>query len=231
MAVTNEQLVALYQSTKSRHSKDVLYRKMYKKNIGLIYRITGFYIKTYPTFFRKDQDNADLKQEVALKLADAMDKFKPDRETKFSTYFEFISHNHIRKFLRSYMSRVLEFPCGHDNELSYIEDNKNTNIYGRYTEVLDNLDKKFIRDTILLYVSQIEFKTDKHRFIFESRYGLNRASDGLTLKEIAEAVHLTHQRVSVIIRNYEKKLKKIIDKDIDNGLITKEDIGLLVPQN
>jgi len=219
MTVNNEKLVQLYQETSDKKSKDIIFKKIYKKNYGLIYTICGSYIKNNKETNKVDV--SELYQELSCALLASMNHFKNDKEVKFSSYFTGIAYNHLSNFMRdNYTKYKNEISSGSSDGIDWYSTTMHDD------GEIEDIDNNSFRDNIRLCIDKIVFRDEKHKFIFQCRHGLNRYKRCMTCKEIASIVNLTQQRVSIICKNYEAKLKKIVEKEISSGRLSIEDLGL-----
>lgn len=214
MSVSNEELVKLYQSTEDKKNREILFKKIYEKNYGLIYTICGNFLEKNK---HRNLEVSDLYQEARYIMLEAIRTFDPTRGTKFSSYFANISYKYLSGLIRDKYAKF-------DSEISVgmIHDMQQ----GDDVDFNDVVDNKYFSDNIRLCIKKIEFRDTKSKFIFECRHGLNEFNRSMTCQEIANIVGLTQQRVDVICKSYESKLKEIVNREIDKGRFKREDFGL-----
>ncbi len=227
---TNEELVRLYKISNNDNNKillNIIIKKIYSKNYGLIHSIFEYYIKKFGKLFYTYQK--DLTQEIKIKLLEALLSFNIEKGTKFSSYFTNIAHKHIHTCMRDkYKKYAMEIPSGGEESVSI-------KIYNSYdmveydnlfSNIDDDIENIFICDNINICIDKIKFKTKKHEIIFKYRHGLNELKRKMTCKQVAEIVGLTQQRVDIICKKYEAKLKEIILEEVNNGNFDISDFGL-----
>lgn len=90
-SMTNEELVVLYQQT----NNDKLFEYFLTRNEGLMYTFIGKYSKKYPQYAD------DLEQVGKIAMWEAMNAYKPEKGTMFSTIYFYYVKKQVNIYRRS----------------------------------------------------------------------------------------------------------------------------------
>lgn len=106
--MTNEELVQLIQNGIDVQKN---MEKLYVQNIGLIYSIVRKYRFTYRAPYGCDPiiDRQELMNEAYFGLVNAVEGFKPNKDTSFVTYAKYWISQAIRRYLEN-CGRVIRIP-------------------------------------------------------------------------------------------------------------------------
>lgn len=219
--LTNEDLCIEYQQT---HSND-LYEYFLSRNIGLIMDYLGPIIQKHP-----DQKE-ELVQECKIAMWEAMNKFNPEKEVKFTTYCHYffkknIWHHwhrlyavHIPINLMTHIDEVKEKIPYAVFDFDSLDRSVNLNEEGSGHEIaLEELvaadqpspEDIAIQKDELDYILKLARNNLNGRAlsVLILRYGLD-GNQPMTLQQIGDIYHVTRERIRQVLEKALNKLKEV----------------------
>lgn len=209
--VSNEELVRLYKSTDSKKSKEILFKKILEKNINGIKKIVGF-----ANNFNNRDFYEDLFQEACIHLIKCINKYNEESGVSFWTFARKALENkncQAYKVLNNQVKRECSSERLSPNFVGYMDDEHLTY----------NLDKELKKKIIKKYVGKIFKKESNSKKFFLLKHGL-ADNQPMTYELISNICGVSRQGAQQACVRYERKLKKVIEQDLNNGLIMKDDL-------
>lgn len=208
--MTNEQLVKLYQETKSKTEKSDILGILFRKNHGLIVTIA----KRYSIATNEAID--DLVQESFFGLAEAVKRFDFEQGVNFSTY----APHWLRQSMRRYIDE-----CGTVRIPTY----RNDNIY-RLNQIINNYQMEYGKEptdaeicTLLgIDLAQLDrIRKDKLRLRVRSLDETLPGTDAeVTLGDVVADDHDQYDDILTI--SYNESLSRLLWHEVDTVLNDKE---------
>lgn len=236
---SNEDLVKLYKSTDSKKSKDNLFKKLLKNNGSGLNQLVDYYnskinINIYD----------DLYQEACLSLIEAIKYFKLDKGTLFWTFANITIRQRLKKYVdECYKTKNIDninfnklgmhIDLGYHNipperkgrhEDKYEQNTYNFSAIQEYDYIDENmLDNEFRKEILAQYLDEAFPEDSNAKKFYYLKNGLSN-NQTQTCKNIGRLYGVTQQNVDKSCRKSDARIKKLIERDIEIGKISLEDL-------
>ena len=235
---SNEDLVKLYKSTESKKSKDILFKKLLENNCSGLNQLVDYYnskinINIYD----------DLYQEACLALIEAIKYYKLDKGTLFWTFANITIRQRLKKYVdECYKTKNIDnisikktdnhIYLGYKDdsvEHSCLDDSKISSSYNfisnKDSDYIDEeiLDNEFRKDILAEYLDKAFPEDNNAKKFYYLKNGLSN-NQTQTCKNIGRLYGVTQQNVDKSCRKSDARIKKFIERDIELGKISLEDL-------
>jgi RNA polymerase sigma factor (sigma-70 family) len=214
--LTNEELCVLYQIERSNE----LFEYFLKRNKPLMYKFICKYIFKHPEY------KEDIKSLASMGMWEAMLEFKPENETKFSTFYHFYVLKALCKFYRQL--NLIRIPAYKLSDPETLEKalcmslNIPVDCEGDPIEVLDlQVDESQLTGDQYLEADPDHAQLYKALSTLDGRtqacleYYLGLRGQKRTLEEIGEIYGVTRERVRQLMVKGLEKLRRTIHLYLD----------------
>lgn len=168
-------------------------------------------------FSNLNYEKEDIVSIGVIGLIKAINSYDIDRDTEFSTYATKCISTEILIFLREQKKQINTVSLSKPMWVSEENDITFEDIVSQNDELSERINNMELQEILFRSINKLP---ERHIKIISLYFGFY---DGkrYTQKEIAGALNVTHQFISLVIQNSIKKIRKDL---IDNGIITKDDI-------
>lgn len=225
-ALSNEELCTLYQKEPSNE----LFEYFLERNTALMYSFVNKYLCKFP---ESEQD--DILQHCKIEMWEAMNRFNPDKQVNFTTYYYFYVKRALSMYLRRANLGGIQLPAwlmtkkARETHADVIEMSHTTSLNnvvlndGQQGEIIDLVTNPDDIDGDQ-YIEQcknhegmrkaLQILKPKEQIILEYYFGL-RGDKRYTLEEIGQLYGVSRERIRQIITIAIKRLRLHIHEYLD----------------
>lgn len=203
--VTNEDLVELFNGTKSEENRNIIFKELFKRLGSGTKSICGYYAKLLKERTRDFIEEAE--QECMICMLNCFKRYNRNKNVKFITFYYTCLQHHLFNFYKSvYALNISEF-----SNTEYIEECK-TDL--NLDKLEDNIDSDSLYSLLDKELNKIAFIKPLHRKVFRDYIGFNsKKQDDDNFANIGRKYNYSRMAVKKICDRYMKQLVENIEND------------------
>lgn len=205
--VSNEELASLYLSTVSVKNRDIIFKKLWNNLSKGAMKVCHYYSNALINLNNTDFFE-ELEQEAKICLFKTIERFKIDRNVKFSTFY----YTCLKNYLSDIFDKKFNTVTNEIVDTSLIGWQKGFS-RANFDKVADN---KTLYNILNDYIEKIKFSKPAHENIFRDYYGFNKEmiSDN-NFANLSRKYGITRVAIKKVCDKYFLELKKLLKNNGD----------------